>query len=453
MSYHQTGIKKIHISGNSCFQCEINISPLHCKRFHFYIFRYGRVNYDDIRILKTRLTVLAPPHKSKVKNIKIYDEIMVVHVFIADWYHLSPGISKGFVTTYKKDAKPFILLKGDKNTDWDKYSIIYKDAGFNDYVFCQSFMNFCFYLFRHRKDAILFHFAYYHWLIAAFALGCKNVNWVCWGTGAIIRNSRKSRLIAPLKRILYNKLKTIVTLMDPDRISIINDFNVSPKHIKTIPYSSLSEDESPKDIMCKKYANMPKVNNSKPLVFLGNSPMCLGSYIELVEKLKKYSGKIRILCMMNYSVTKNDQYYKLLEKGKKFYGEDFVIDENFYEGDENYVAYMNTCDIYICGVERQSGLGAIETCLKLGKKVYITGKNLDWIKTEFDPILFTIDEINGSYPFINFIAPLSSQQKEYNYKCMISRKSHYRNLWHMYLKSIDSNSSSSCTNSDLKNER
>ena len=32
---------------------------------------------------------------------------------------------------------------------------------------------------------------------------------------------------------------------------------------------------------------------------------------------------------------------------------------------------MNKCSIYICGSVNQTGLGAISTCMLLGKKIYI----------------------------------------------------------------------------------
>ena len=100
---------------------------------------------------------------------------------------------------------------------------------------------------------------------------------------------------------------------------------------------------------------------------------------------------------------------------------------------------MNDCDIYICPVHRQSGLGAVNTCLGLGKKVYIAGKNLEWIKSAYGACVYDADSINDSLPFDAFSRGLSEEEKKSNYDSVINRRSNHVEKWHKYLSALDKN--------------
>lgn len=362
---------------------------------------------------------------------------MIVHIFTAKRYHLVPGISKGFATTYNNDAQHRFLLFGNSSVNTSLYDNLFSAIGFKDYVFCQSRFQLFRELWRNRKQAILFHAGSYYQFVMAYLAGCKNINWVCWGSGTSIRNTLKSRITAPLTRWIYHQFNSIVTLMDDDRTTIIRDFKLNPDIIHTIPYAS-NGGVHVRDAICLRLLKEraeKRESKIKPVVLLGNNPSNINYYIKLMNLLKVYKGRIKVQCMMNYSVIKNEKYHEFIRLGHELFGDDFRSNEEFHEGDESYVCYMNTCDIYMCGNPNQTGLGAMFTTLKLGKKVYVTGKNYNWAKEHFGAIVYDIKDIAD---FDTFIKPLTIQEQMHNYNSIIPQKSENANLWRAYLKKIDS---------------
>ena len=114
---------------------------------------------------------------------------------------------------------------------------------------------------------------------------------------------------------------------------------------------------------------------NKPVVFLVNSQYWINSYIDMLPRLHKYKGRIKIQCMLNYPFKKAENYYELVKLGRSIFGDDFGTNEDYYSDRKDYINYMNSCDIYICSVDKQTGLGAISTCLQLGKKIILKMTN------------------------------------------------------------------------------
>ncbi len=359
---------------------------------------------------------------------------MVVHIFTAGRYHLVPSIASGFVTTYMSDAKHIIILCGNKNLNKKRYDDMFSELNFSDYSFCQSFFSYLRLIYKYRKNSILFHEGHYHWYLIAIFLGCKNIHWICWGSGAKISHGIKSYLSVPMKMYIYRKFKSIITLMEPDRISIIRDFGVLPTKIQTISYAFSKEKE---DGLCKELANHNKSKVDKPVVLLGNNSNCIKSYIDMLYCLQQYRGKVKVQCMLHYGLIKDKTYNSLIEIGKSIFANDFRSNEEFYNDMESYVRYMHKCDVYICGVETQTGLGAINTCLKLGKKIYITGKNLEWIVNEYKSIVFPVQLIRKDYSLDEFLKPLTIEEKSFNYDSVTARYKSQQEKWHNYLKWAD----------------
>lgn len=359
---------------------------------------------------------------------------MVVHVFTAERYHLVPRLAKGYVTTYRNKAQHRILLVGSANTNKVIYDKLFKEAEFSDYHFVTTKWQLYRLLRRNRNHSILFHAGSYSYFLIAFAAGCHHVNWVCWGAGASIRNNWKSKATASLKSWVYRRFESIVTLMNDDRESIIRDFRVKPDRIKTIPYASAGE-KNPRSEICQRLLNVGgKQPADKPLVFLGNNPSNMGYYVKLMDLLYPFRGKIRVQCMMNYSVNRNQAYNDFINHGQEVFGDDFRSNEEFHEGLENYINYMNTCDIYICGFPDQSGLGALNTVLELGKKVYVTGKNYTWATKECGAIVFNVNEISD---YDEFVKPLSDKEIEHNVQVIKSRRALPPKQWREYLHKIN----------------
>lgn len=360
---------------------------------------------------------------------------MILHVFTANRYQLVPAISKGFVSVFKDDAKQVFLLYGNKNLDKQKYIDLYEKEGFSDYMFCTSLVEYLSIIRKHKNSSILFHAGSYHWFLMAWLIGCKKMNWICWGSGASSGKGLRSRLSLPYKRFLYHRFNSIVTLMDADRETIIHDFRVSPSKVETISYMSLGDGKNEYDLL-KEQLLLQTHYNSKPVVLVGNNPSCISGYLELLPRMKQFAGKIVVKCMLNYSLVKDEKYDALIKLGEFYFGNDFIPSEEFYDDRGDYIKYMNECDIYVCPVHRQSGLGAVNTCLGLGKKIYLAGKNLAWIRNAYGAMVFDADDIDDKMSFIDFSTPLSDNEKRSNSDSVINRRTLHVRKWHQYLSAL-----------------
>lgn len=224
--------------------------------------------------------------------------------------------------------------------------------------------------------------------------------------------------------------------MNGDRETIIRDFHVSPSKIHTISYMSAGEGKNELDLLAEQLMQQPQKQKDKIIVLLGNNPTCIGGYIQTLPLLEPYKGKIVVKCMLNYSLVKDELYEKLMRLGTTLFGDEFISSEEFYEDRKEYLKYINDIDIYICPVERQSGLGAINYCLRLGKKIYITGKNYDWIVSQGAQV-FRYDHLKGGLSFEDFSEELPKEVKIRNYRTTIERKTGQTEKWHEYLKRLD----------------
>lgn len=237
---------------------------------------------------------------------------------------------------------------------------------------------------------------------------------------------------------MYRQYNSIVTLMEPDRKSIIKNFGLDEHKVINIPYASGQTIETEFDLLCKELQLIcQNASKQKSMVLLGNNPSCINSYILILHMLKQYKGYIEVHCMLNYSLTKDEKYENLILTGRSLFGEDFITDEEFYSNKTEYIRYMNKYDIYICNEQRQTGLGAISTCLRLGKKIYITGRNWAWVTNEYKAIVFRVNQIVEGLSFDEFIKPLSAEEKMKNYQNRVNIKLQYQERWHKYLKMID----------------
>lgn len=366
---------------------------------------------------------------------------MIVHIFYADMYHLTPRISRGFGTKYKNFEHKFILF-GNKILDRKKYIELYSSIEFDNYLFCSNLFEFLKIIRKYKNDVVLFHGGKYKWHFTSLFAGVKNINWVCWGGGTVVSKSSsyKWKLFTPFMRYIYSKYQTIAVLMEEDRIGLAENFNVNEAKIFLVPYSS-----SDPNINKNLYLSLLESNNketldlngqtknkTKPLILLGNNSGNIKGYIELLDQLKMYAGKIRVQCMLHYSVTKNDTYDTLIELGNKLYGSDFRSNEEFYDRGKDYIKYMNTCDVYICNAENQRGLGAIYTTLSLGKKIYLTGKNYSWIKS-LNTIIYNVEMINDELVFDDFIKPLKYDEQLINNGAILELRKKSEKRWFDYL--------------------
>ena len=272
---------------------------------------------------------------------------MIVHVLYGVKYHLSPTISQGFCDTYREVDEPIFIIYGRGRFDIDKYLSIYKGLNSEQYHFCTSYLGYLRLLVKYRNNPILFHAGGYKYMMGAFLVRCKSINWVCWGAGTTT-STWKSRLAAPLKRYMYQHFNSIVTLMDDDKASIVKCFSVLPDKIQTISYQPSFPKKTADDVLCWNMMHEIGGERVKPIVMLGNNSHQIPDYIKLLSSLERFKGKVRIWCMMNYSLVKDSNYTRLMQLGKEMYGDDFENREEFYEDRESLLQFMNNCDIYMC---------------------------------------------------------------------------------------------------------
>lgn len=356
----------------------------------------------------------------------------IVHVLPANVYHLSPNIIEIYLDCFSEFNSIFVCL-GNPNIDWDRYTKLFSKYNHTDFFLCDNLRDFFKILWKYRKYAFLLHSDSIMWKIYLIILNCKNINWVCWGSGVDINNSVKSILSAIIKKIVYNRLQSIVVLLRDDIISLEKKFNF--KNVHLIPYTKSESSARIYFDLFDKRLSIERKKNKKPIILLGNSFHRIKSYIELLKILSIYKGLIVVHCMLQYSVVKNKTYDFFKEMGESIFKEDFILDTKYHNSMDDYIDYMNIPDIYICGAKTQSGLGAISTSLLLGKKIYLTGKNYNW--TIFRGCkIYDIKEINSTLDFKEFISELSSEEKKINTQILRSRVDGDRAAWREYLSGL-----------------
>jgi dTDP-N-acetylfucosamine:lipid II N-acetylfucosaminyltransferase len=247
--------------------------------------------------------------------------------------------------------------------------------------------------------------------------------WVIWGKD-LYEDYEKSQgvtaylLVKPvikeyLRRSLIENMHTFVTAGD---------------------YEALVEryDIKPNSIVCSAqytYTLLPIIHNpqnDKIQVMVGHSATETCRHIETFQKLKKYTGKVRIFCPLSYP--RDEEYIqKVIAEGRKLFGNDFVPMTDFMQYNE-YVRFLNTIDIGVFNNSRQQGMGNITNLLYLGKKVYLSNDNT--IRKSYcgpQYTIFNCAEIEDE----SFLIPLKETEAEQNKNNIIYKFSNenFRTEW------------------------
>lgn len=258
-----------------------------------------------------------------------------------------------------------------------------------------------------KESEIYLHGAPYSWMIYLIFHGYRNINWICWGAGARTNyKNYKSVLFHPLKKWIYKKFNKVAVLMPQDKYSLENDYDL--KNIRRVTYTSAADAFPYTDQ--KILENKNRCNRN--IVYIGNNSSSIKSYLGLAKLLSRFDN-IEVVCMLNYSFKESNVSRALLKYGQSNFGGRFSFDTQLYSLND-YFDYIDRCDIYLCGVKKQTGLGAIFTSLRLGKKVYLAGQNYEWIAS-LGCCIFHIDELK-TISRDDFLTPISVEQKIRNYK-------------------------------------
>lgn len=326
------------------------------------------------------------------------------HVFSAKTYHLTPHLIESTIEKIPNDH--FFIIMGPENVpvNWKLYSSLFQKLNFKKFLFATSLSELRQIADLDKKSLIILHGDSYIRMLYFYKKKYKNVHWVCWGSGTKINKSLKSYFSAILKKKIYKFFKSIITLNEVDHIELQRNFKLSKIH--TIPYlGSLHNMQNFK----KENLQSTKSNN---LVYIGNNSSCLPSYPEMIRKLAQFSPAVGVQCMLNYDLVEDEFYTNLKNEAVLLFGDKFRMNTEFYEL-QDYPDYMNKCDIYICNVDRQSGLAAIYITLVLGKKLFLRGNNYNFIKS-LGCIIYNVDEIE-KMSSEDFLSPLALSSKEINF--------------------------------------
>lgn len=315
---------------------------------------------------------------------------MIYHIFNLIHIHLSLNLIESIIL--KTSESHFFILIGDDAEKAQLYIEMFSKHDFKNFKIYPSFKALNKASVINRDSCILLHGGNYSWMAYFYIYRYKNLNWVCWGSGIFIKKTIKSRLSFLFKYLIYSYFRNIVVLMTPELTYLKQIYK--KKNVFFIPYL-VKIDDIYNFSRSKIDDSFFRKQNKKLIdVFLGNNFYSIRSYIDIIKNLSHLKGLIKIHCMLNYSLDPSSYEFQQLNKiGTEKFGSDFIVHTKLYSLKE-YPDFMDICDIYICDVKTQTGLGAINTCLKLGKKIYLSGRNYDYISS-LGFVIYPSSSLNG----------------------------------------------------------
>lgn len=347
----------------------------------------------------------------------------IYHIFSANRVHLVPQILKSFYLLIKNTNHVFLLLIDSDFTDYRCYNEIKSNYNEIQLFYVTNFKQLR-NIIHEKKSAILFHSLMPSYILKLICYHYVNINVVFWGSGIHILNA-KNYFLYPLKYLLYHRFRSIVALMESDKIALKKNFLL--KRIYLLPYIGERE------LLIRKIT-LPAKREDEIVVYVGNNSSCISSYCYIAQNiLKKWSDWIHVEFMLNYNLSINDDFRKLQLICNDY--KKAVLNTTFYNL-KDYILYMNKCTHYLCNEHSQTGLGAIYTCLQLGKKIFLTGANYDWISS-LGCKIYRIEEIN-SMSYEEFAKPLSDDIIHHNIEIMkkFEDLDAKVNDWNSYLSSL-----------------
>ncbi len=346
----------------------------------------------------------------------------IYHILTANRLHLVPQLIKSYQSRVHSVNHVFILWKCNSD-NIELYNTIAREYNaISSFVYANET--------KQLKEAIpstgaiiVIHSFIIECTLYLMMHGYKNVNAVCWGDGVKVSSIRHI-LLFPVKLVIYHYYNYIITLMEPDGISLRKYYKKSK--VVTIPYIGERE------LLLDSYKPQPKYTSN--LIYVGNNYNCIDSYLYAANKLLwNFKDNLSIELMLNYDV-KNDIRIADLQNILESYS-DAKINTTFYNL-QNYIQYMDKCAIYICADDRQTGLAAIYTCLRLGKKIYLSGKNYDWIKS-LGGIVYHVECLNH-ISMDELLSPLTEEEKNINYRVVkdLENTQHKIDKWNNFFERL-----------------
>jgi len=337
-------------------------------------------------------------------------EKIINHIFWGDEYHINIDVIEACILKSKYKHK-FIIDIQDQNTI-DKYIDLFKRLNYKYYeliiekplklkdklllykywlkhpYFDRQFQlgllhqSLLCYLYKHQVDNIIIHYEYYYLGIALMnflSYNCKNYIWVGWG--AIPNNTQIGFFSTRLKQYyierFINVASFIVNLTDVEVNKIRERFpNARPRHI---PYVTIVQN----------LGFERDINN--PQLLFGNSCFHLQYYENLLPLVEKYKN-LHLTYMCNYGISDVQRYEEFKKRCISIWPNNQV---KFWEGrvaTKEYERIFQQYSVYICGIERQGGIGASYRALMYGLKLYLNGMTYTYLKKQ-GYVVHHIDEL------------------------------------------------------------
>lgn len=324
------------------------------------------------------------------------------HIFTADRHHLVPNMLIFFNEKLPDYNHNFLLIGKNPNNNKVYQNIVPE----SDIFIYENILKLYFLRENLKSNNVILHGVSYKWMIFLILLQIKKIHWICWGSGTKKDNSLKGKLIFKVKKGIFKRFISIGVLMNEDKLNLKKNFKLD--NIYLLNYIN-PEKKFPFNITDLKVIHCSNI-------YIGNNSSNLNTYLPIIELLNdkfEIKDNVKIDCMLNYSFKESSYSKKLFKIGKEHFGDNINFNTKFYNLQE-YYNYMYKCDIYICNVKNQSGLGAIYTCLKLGKKLYLRGENYNWINS-LGCKVFHVEDLKKNNTN-EFLMDLTLKQKLNNFK-------------------------------------
>lgn len=197
----------------------------------------------------------------------------------------------------------------------------------------------------------------------------KRVIWRTWGDDVEDRdlNTAKSFIRRMLLKLTACRRKKIIrNFFAISGANVIDEDSIKQNYGSAIRFIKLdySFNDKIKNILNK--GNIEK-REDLPCVMIGHSGFSMNKHIEVINMLKKFDGKIKILLVLAYG---DKNYIKFVkEEACKIFNDIMIIEQKLpYDG---YIKLLSEVDIAILPGKWSYALGNINILSNLCKKIYL----------------------------------------------------------------------------------
>lgn len=264
---------------------------------------------------------------------------------------------------------------------------------------------------NYRNDLLVFHGMTMRCLLSLLIhciRGHKKLCYVNWGYVNIINRAANSGIRKIVSRIknffLIKEIRAfhIITLIEPDK-RVLSVYK--PQSINSIPYP-----------FSQKNFVFSENRNNRNIMLLGNSRWYIQSYIDLIQMLPECDNDNFVNILFSYGPSpKKEEENKLVSLLKNKFKDNYNLIQDFFPL-EKYVELIANSTCYVCNHNRQTGLGAIFSAIRIGRDVFVKGSNLLWLR-KIGVKAFSIQNLVRDYPDI---PRLSIEDLKHNREILLS---------------------------------